>query len=98
MTYCSKANTNSSLRVKIGAAILNTFEDFRKYSLPSKTYVNKKMKRISNINTIIRENTNCLENQDFKQNKICYDPNIKKITKTDEKSPTYFPVTNLDII
>ena len=56
------------------------------------------MKRISNINTIIRENTKCLQNQDFKQKKICSDPNIKKITKTDENSPTYFPVTNLDII
>ena len=56
------------------------------------------MKRISSISTIIRENTNCLENQDLKHNKICYDPNIKKISKTDEKSPTYFPVTNLDII
>ena len=66
-SYCSKANTNSSLRVKIGASILNEFEKFDKYSLPSKGYVNKKRKRISNIKTIICENSKCFHTEYFKK-------------------------------
>ena len=97
-THCYKARTNSSLRVSIGAKVIQNYNVFEEYRLPSTSYLKKKCLRLQSIETIRLYDTNIVSQYNFQSNKICFDPNIENITYNENGNKVYYPVDDLEII
>ena len=97
-TYCFKANTNSSIRVKLGADYLDNYKDFNEYQLPSRLYIKKKTMRLESLKTIHCYDTMIDSKFDVINKKICFDPNIDNAMYVGSGHKEYYPVHDLEVI
>ena len=89
--------TNSSMRVKIGATVLNDYINFKEYKSPSQSSTAKKRHRLHNLQSIVIE-TQLLQRNMYKEKIICFDPNIQINSNTNCKHQKYYPMNGMDII
>ena len=84
--------------MKIGAELLDNYQNFKEYQLPSWSCLKKKKKLLETLKTIVCYDTMIESKFDFKHHKICFDPNIKNTTYVETGMKLYYPVYDLEVI